>query len=380
MTALSMAPPQVETLLPLTTDESRRLKECEKIIQRGLDTFYEVGNALAEIRESRLYRIGYATFEDYCKERWQMSRFYAHRLIDASQVVDNLLPIGNVPTCESQARELAPFTPDIQKAVWHIAMRSAPTDDEGKPMLTAAHIKSVGNVLTEVVKGGGMDDGSGEMKPLGVLIDSAITEDVYERVVRQKAHIKEKLEQDAEEAEAKARAKRERKENPPTLDGADTSILSKGACEFLDSYMVELAQWATKVPADLPQCEREVIERMIYEQGADALRLKKRTLRSDCEMIVKVMEDTEAASHTGEMDAADLYEWLGSLRYFISEADYKDRLEYMNKDDVRMALLTDAGKDGKQEDRRGKLPGIVCVPWRKVWNQSAKRERDEDED
>lgn len=380
MSALAMAPPQVETLLPLTTDETRRLKECERIIQRGLETFYDVGNALAEIRESRLYRIAYGGFEDYCRERWQMSRFYAHRLIDAAQVVDNLLPIGNVPSTESQARELAPFTPEIQKAVWHVALRSAPKDDEGKPMLTAAHIKSVGNVLTEVVKGGGLDDGSGEMKPLGVLIDAAVTEETYERVMRQKTHIKERLERDAEEAEAKAKAKRERKEHPPTLDGADSPILSKGACEFLDGYMVGLAEWATKIPVDLPQCERDVIEKMIYEQGADALRLKKRTLRSDCEMIVKVMEDTEAASHTGEMDAADLYEWLGSLRYFISELEYSERLEYMNQDSVRMALLTDAGKEGKQDDRRGKLPGIVCVPWRKVWDQKSKAPRDDDDD
>src|SRR6185369_5668665 len=161
MNAALQEAPQIETLLPLTTDESRRFKECEKVIQRGLATFYEVGNALAEIRESRLYRISYATFEDYCKERWQMSRFYAHRLIDAAQVVDNLLPIGNVLATESQARELAALEPEVQKAVWHIALSTAPTNSEGDPVVTAAHIKSVTNVLTEVVKGGGMDDGSG---------------------------------------------------------------------------------------------------------------------------------------------------------------------------------------------------------------------------
>src|ERR1051326_3053998 len=169
MTTALAEQPQVETLYPLTIDEARRLKQCEKVIERGLDAFYQVGNALAEIRESRLYRISYAGFEDYCRERWKMSRFYAHRLIDAAQVVDNLLPIGNIPSNEAQARELAPFTPEVQKAVWHVAVSTAPTDDQGKPLLSAAHIKSVGNVLTEVIKGGGLDDGSGEMKPLGVL-------------------------------------------------------------------------------------------------------------------------------------------------------------------------------------------------------------------
>jgi hypothetical protein len=372
--------PQVETLFPLTTDETRRFKCCERTIERGLEAFYEVGNALAEIRELRLYRIAYPSFEIYCRERWKMSRFYAHRLIDAAQVVENLLPIGNIPSSESQARELAPFTPEVQKAVWHIAMNTAPTNEHGKPMLTAAHIRSVGNVLTEVVKGGGLDDGTGEVKPLGVLIDAAITEETYERVMRQKQHIKEKIEKDKEEAEAKAKAKQERKDKVSSLDGGDEPVLSKQATAFLDDYMGELARWAVKVPADLPETERNVLERMIHEQGADALRLKKRTRQSDCEAIVKVMKDTEAASHTGEMAAADLFVWVENLRYFMTESEFKDRLEYMNQESVRMALLTDAGEEGRQEGRRGALPGIVCVPWRKVWNQTAKRERDEDEE
>jgi hypothetical protein len=35
-----------------------------------------------------------------------MSRFYAHRVIDAAQVAENLLPMGNIPTSERVAREL----------------------------------------------------------------------------------------------------------------------------------------------------------------------------------------------------------------------------------------------------------------------------------
>lgn len=368
--AVVHAQPPVETLLPLTTDESRRLKECEKVIQRGLATFYEVGNALAEIRESRLYRIAYASFEDYCRERWQMSRFYAHRLIDASQVVDNLLPIGNIPTTESQARELAPFDPEVQKALWHIAIKTAPTNAEGEPVITAAHIRTVGNVLTEVVKGGGMDDGSGEMKPLGVLIDSAVTEETYERMLRQKEYIKEKLENGNKD--------RSRSEDKTETAAKGEPLLSNQAREFLDDYMVELARWTTKLPPDLAESERETLEKMIYEQGADALRLRNRTYQGDCQFIVHVIKET-GDGERGDIDAHKLYEWIGDLRYFITEDEYKDRLEYMNREDVRMALLTDAG-EGKQDDRRGKLPGIVCIPWRKVWNQKAKAQRDEDEE
>lgn len=357
----ALVQPEVETVLPLTTDETRRLKECERVIQRGLATFYEVGNALAEIRESRLYRISYATFEDYCRERWQMSRFYAHRLIDASQVVDNLLPIGNVPSTESQARELAPFEPEVQKAVWHIALSTAPTDDEGNPVLTAAHIRTVGNVLTEVVKGGGMDDGSGEMKPLGVLIDSAVTEETYERMMRQKEYIK----QNGKEKDERRQATNGGKGEIELLAAPETQ-------ELLDRYIETLTKFEeeTTVPH---------LRRMFHDHKAHANWQKKRTVTEDCDIIVGIMKDIELASHSGDMNASDLYRWTIDLGYHMGETEYKDRLEYMNRDDVRMALLTDAG-DGKQDDRRGKMPGIVCVPWRKVWNQSTKRERDDDED
>lgn len=368
-------PPEVETLPPLTRDESKRLKECETVIERGLNTFYEVGGALAEIRDSRLYRIKYATFEDYCQERWGMSRRRGYELIAAAAVVENVRNSAQLPANEAQANELSKLDEAAQQAVWDIAVGSAVKDGDEKPLITAAHIKSVVSVLTEVVKAGGLDDGSGEVKPLGQLITAAVTEETYERMQRQQEYIKEKLNGDGGK-----RAKKERKVEHPIIEGGDVPILSKESRAFLDEYMVDLSEWAKKIPAGIPQRDHDVIEKLIYEQGADALRLKKRTLQTDCEFIVKVMNDTEAASHTGEMDCADLFDWIASLRYFMTEDDYKERLGYMSREDVRMALLTDAGDEGRQEGRRGALPGIVCVPWRKVWDQKSKRPRDEDED
>ena len=40
----------------LSPAERNRLRELEELIQRGLETFLEVGQALEEIRTSRLYR------------------------------------------------------------------------------------------------------------------------------------------------------------------------------------------------------------------------------------------------------------------------------------------------------------------------------------
>lgn len=58
------------------------------LIERGLTTFVEVGEALLEIRESRLYRETHATFEAYCQSRWAWSGDHAKRLMNAAEVAE----------------------------------------------------------------------------------------------------------------------------------------------------------------------------------------------------------------------------------------------------------------------------------------------------
>ena len=50
----------------------------------------EVGKALADIRDSRLYRSDYDTFEAYCKEKWGWGKSYSYNLINAAGVVKSL--------------------------------------------------------------------------------------------------------------------------------------------------------------------------------------------------------------------------------------------------------------------------------------------------
>lgn len=94
------------------------LAELEDTIERGKRTFVEVGEALLEINERRLYREqGFGTFETYCMERWSFSRIQAYRLIQGVEVVHNLLPHGNIPLTEYQARQLAPLPPAEQREI-----------------------------------------------------------------------------------------------------------------------------------------------------------------------------------------------------------------------------------------------------------------------
>ena len=46
----------------------------------------EVGLALAEIRDLRLYRREYSGFAEYCREKWGWTRQHAYRLIEAAPV------------------------------------------------------------------------------------------------------------------------------------------------------------------------------------------------------------------------------------------------------------------------------------------------------
>lgn len=104
---------------PLSAKENKRRAELEEVIERNFKAFVETGRALAEIRESRLYRSTHTTFYGYCKDLWELSESYSTRLIGASAVIENLLPIGKeIPANEAQARPLAKLKPDQQRTLW----------------------------------------------------------------------------------------------------------------------------------------------------------------------------------------------------------------------------------------------------------------------
>ena len=126
-------------LAPLTHHEERRLHECEVIITEGLNTFMEVGQALAEINNRRLYRSDFKTFEAYAHQRWGIKRQRAYELMGASEVSRNLSEISDIlPAKESHAATLLKLSPEEQRAAWQEIIAEA-GDDIGS--LTASRIK-----------------------------------------------------------------------------------------------------------------------------------------------------------------------------------------------------------------------------------------------
>jgi hypothetical protein len=119
--------------------EATRLAELEQAIERGLQTFVEVGEALREIRDSRLYRQDFGSFEGYCRERWGFSRPRAYELIQGADVVSGIPDTAPAPATVGQARELAPLKD--QPGQMGDAMQEASSD--GAPTAAIARWEAV---------------------------------------------------------------------------------------------------------------------------------------------------------------------------------------------------------------------------------------------
>lgn len=116
----------------------RSLAECEEVIEHGLETFYDVGRALAEIRDEDHYKTaGYSNFETYCRERWDFNDRRASQFILAAEV--STIVEGSPPKSESVARELAPLReqPEKLREAWTEAVEVS----NGKP--TAKDVRAV---------------------------------------------------------------------------------------------------------------------------------------------------------------------------------------------------------------------------------------------
>jgi len=126
--------------VPSLAQDVEKLAQCEKRIERARRAFADLGGALQEIRDGRLYLLtGHETFGAYVEGRWDLSRRHAYQLIEAARVVTSLeqaFPQADVfpqadgesvrncaqktplPAAESHARALAAVPEHLRAAVW----------------------------------------------------------------------------------------------------------------------------------------------------------------------------------------------------------------------------------------------------------------------
>lgn len=125
----------------LNGGERERLQELESVIDAGARAFVQMGQALGEVRDARLYREGHDTFEAYCRAKWGLSRARAYELMAAAGVADALSAIADTPLPRSEAvsRELAPLRDDPDAMA--TAMSAAVEQHGDSP--TAAQVREV---------------------------------------------------------------------------------------------------------------------------------------------------------------------------------------------------------------------------------------------
>jgi hypothetical protein len=119
-----------EVASALSIEEKIRLRQLELVVEKNLDGLLAAGKALAEIRSSRLYRQHFATFEQYVRERWALSRSRADELCRSNATAELLLANGmTLPDGISEAA-LRPISalpsPELQVASWRLVQAVSP--------------------------------------------------------------------------------------------------------------------------------------------------------------------------------------------------------------------------------------------------------------
>jgi hypothetical protein len=172
---------------PLSVEEAERLHQCRTVVKTSVRRSYvEVGAALTEIRDRKLYRQDYATFETCCQAEFSMSRPQAYRLIDAFHVASNLSPMGDIlsspedlaplfdngdiPHSERVARSLTKLDPEQQRDAWNLARAASenPTAAQVEQAAKAFQGKNSQGTQRHTIK---LFEGTVEMSLLDKLFD-----------------------------------------------------------------------------------------------------------------------------------------------------------------------------------------------------------------
>jgi hypothetical protein len=125
---------------PLTGHEKRLKAELEAVVSAGLEEFLRVGTALAELRNRRLYRTEFATFEAYCRGRFCLARSSVDQLIRSSIVARDLLDSGielSPNTSEAVIRPLSALPgQELQAACFSLVKSLAPESEPRQPLVS----------------------------------------------------------------------------------------------------------------------------------------------------------------------------------------------------------------------------------------------------
>ena len=146
-----LQPEQIEDSIPLTQNEKILKEKLESVVENGIEQFLRTGAALAELRNKRLYRTEFGTFEAYVQIRFGLHRSRVDALIRSSSVAQSLLDHGvefSPTTNEASVRPLCglPDNDDLRAEVWEFVQNISPQCGPTSP-LVARVCRTIRNVL-----------------------------------------------------------------------------------------------------------------------------------------------------------------------------------------------------------------------------------------
>jgi len=149
-----------ETDTQLTTEKQKaRFQELESEIGTGLGDIesgtMRIAVALTEIREEKLYRSEYSSFQVYCEERWNLSRGYCNKLVDGLRVYRNLemkIEPKLLPESVNTVVDLSSLPGDKQVLVFRKGLKEAGKKGNGKKP-TRQSLKLIADIEKEKING-----------------------------------------------------------------------------------------------------------------------------------------------------------------------------------------------------------------------------------
>lgn len=112
-----------------------------------------MGKALKEIRDGKHYKdLGFKRFEDYCRQRWGLSKTHVNRQIESSTTVDIILTPFGVKNCnflidEDQSHKLPLSTTPLTEGAMRQEAASGLSNDQKREVWQ--QILSSGKPITE---------------------------------------------------------------------------------------------------------------------------------------------------------------------------------------------------------------------------------------
>jgi hypothetical protein len=148
--SFSLRDESVPDACPLTSCEKTLKAELETIVRAGLDEFLRVGNALATLRNKRLFRTEFASFEGYVRAKFGLARSSADSLIRSAQTAEVLLEAGIELPPNTTATLMKPIATlpgdELKIACWQFAESLAPARGVTEPLVSRL-VRIVRNAL-----------------------------------------------------------------------------------------------------------------------------------------------------------------------------------------------------------------------------------------